>query len=180
MNKINPQLIVNFSKNDRRAAEILFNQLRRPLFGYLFRMSNDSFVAEDLLQETLLTIHERIETYNQDYEFMPWAYTIARNKFFEFKRSQTRVIRVFSIDQNDFENCKTGCFSEQLDISADIKKALNSLSEPVKEAFVLKHFQGLTFNEVAELQEIPIPTAKSRVLFAVRKVREYMNRGEKS
>lgn len=180
MNKINRQLVENFCKNDRRAATMLFEQLRRPLFGYLYRMCRDRFVAEDLLQETLLTIHARIDTYNPDYEFMPWAYTIARNKFLEFKCRQTKVVRISAICLTECDTSTIKPFNEAADLSHDLADVLETLSEPVKEAFVLKHFQGMTFNEIADLQQIPVPTAKSRVLFALKKIRQYIHRSEKS
>jgi RNA polymerase sigma-70 factor (ECF subfamily) len=179
MNKISRQLVENFRHGDRKAAGALFEQLRRPLFAYLYRLCNDRFVAEDLLQESLLTIHARIETYNIEYEFMPWAYTITRNKFLEFKRSQNRVVRLHLVSVSSIGETEQPGFSNTTDLALDLKSVLNELSEPIKEAFILKHFQNLTFEKVAEIQEIPVPTAKSRVLFAIRKIREYLHRGEK-
>ena len=146
MNKINRQLIENFRNNDRRAATMLFEQLRKPLFGYLYRMCRDQHVAEDLLQETLLIIHSRIETFNPDYEFMPWAYTIARNKFLEFKRNQKKVVRILPVVFAESVPASNQLFSEASDLSHDLAGVLDELSEPVKEAFVLKHFQGLNFD----------------------------------
>lgn len=178
MNKIDRQLVEDFRRGDKKAAARLFEQLRRPLFGYLYRLTSDRFVAEDLLQEALLTVHARIDTYNPDFEFMPWAYAVTRNKFLEFKRSQNRVVRMHIVSTGSGEPCHES-FCGQTDLSLDIKSVLNQLSEPVREAFILKHFQNLTFEKVAQLQEIPLPTAKSRVLFAIRKIREYLHRGEK-
>ncbi|HNV72684.1 MAG TPA: sigma factor-like helix-turn-helix DNA-binding protein, partial [Candidatus Ozemobacteraceae bacterium] len=53
-----------------------------------------------------------------------------------------------------------------------MRTALAQLSEAIREAFLLKHFAELTFVEVAEIQGVPVATAKSRVLFAIRKLRE--------
>lgn len=179
MNKISKQLVENFRRGDKKVAAELFEQVRRPLFGYLYRLTTDRFVAEDLLQETLLTIHGKIDTYNIEYDFMPWAYAIARNKFLEFKRSQNRVTRIHTLNIDEQKEPVSGGFSNSSDLSLDLKKVLKNLSDPVREAFVLKHFQNLTFCKIAELQEIPVPTAKSRVLFALKKIREFLHRGEK-
>lgn len=179
MNKISQQLVNDFRKGDKNAARSMFEQLRRPLFGYLYRLCGERFVAEDILQETLLTIHSRIETYNQEYEFMPWAYAVARNKFLEFKRSQNRVVRMHLVSISACQEPEQQSFSSSSDLGADLESILQRLSEPIREAFVLKHFQNLTFERVAELQEVPLPTAKSRVLFAIRKIREFLHRGEK-
>lgn len=177
MIKIDRQLIEKFAGGDRLAASQLFELLRRPLFAYFYRLSGDRCVAEDLLQETLLTIHNRISTFNLTCEFMPWAWTVARNKFYEFKRSQNRVTRL--IPKLLEQPPKNSSFSENSDTQADLRHCLEALSENTSEAFILKHFQGLTFVEIAQMQQIPVATAKSRVLFAVQKIREYFNRGEK-
>lgn len=166
-------------QGDKKAALELFEQLRRPLFGYLYRLTSDRNIAEDLLQETLLTIYARIETFNDDFQFMPWAYAIARNKFLEFKRKNSRVIRIHPEISAFNTEPSVSCFSSSKDLDIDLKSVLSQLSDPVREAFILKHFQNLTFVEVAGLQEIPVPTAKSRVLFAVKKIRDFLNRGEK-
>ncbi len=177
MIKIDRQLIEKFAGGDHKVAAELFGQLRRPLFAYFYRLAGDRCVAEDLLQETLLTIHSRISTFNLDCEFMPWAWTVARNKFYEFRRSQSRVTRLLPklLEQPH----KSSSFSENSDAQTDLRRCLDGLSENISEAFILKHFQGLTFVEIAQLQQIPVPTAKSRVLSAVQKIREYFNRGEK-
>ncbi len=178
MIKISRQLVENFAAGDLKAAGMLFEQLRRPLFAFLYRLGGDRCIAEDLLQETLLTLHHRIETFNLDCEFMPWAWAIARNKYYEFKRSQSKVIRLLP-QLTRVEQQNNGCFSSTVQFDTDLRSCLDELSESTREAFILKHFQGLTFQEIADMQQIPLPTAKSRVLFSLKKIREYFNRGEK-
>ncbi|MGM0600658.1 MAG: RNA polymerase sigma factor [Candidatus Rifleibacteriota bacterium] len=178
MEKINPEIIKDFSKGDKKSALKLFEQLRRPVYGYLYRMTFDCNIAEDLLQETLLTIYSRIETYNPEFAFMPWAYAIARNKYLQFIRKQKQITRIYTVPVDCLSEISQAGFSGHADLNADIQTGLENLSEPVREAFVLKHFQGFTFVEVARLQEIPLPTAKSRVAWAVRKLRQYLKRGE--
>lgn len=179
MIKIDKQTVNDFCSGHKKAAAALFEQLRRPFFAYFYRLSGDRCIAEDLLQETLLTLHTRISTFNTDFEFMPWAWKIARNKFFEFKRNQSRVTRLIPKLSHSENLPNSGCFAAESDTQADLRACLDSLSESTSEAFVLKHFQGMTFAEIAQLQDIPLPTAKSRVLFALKKIREFFNRGEK-
>ncbi len=178
MIKISRQLVTNFAAGDPKAAVILFEQLRRPLFAFLYRLSGDRCIAEDMLQETLFTLHSRIETFNLECEFMPWAWAIARNKFLEFKRSQSKVVRLLPQLAEKYRQPST-CFSCEVQFDTDLKNCLDKLSDSTREAFVLKHFQGLTFQEIADLQQVPVATAKSRVLFSLKKIREYFNRGEK-
>ncbi len=178
MIKISRQLVNDFAAGDRKAVAMLFEQLRRPLFAYFFRLGGDRCLAEDLLQETFLTLYSRIETFNRECEFMPWAWAVARNKFLEFRRSQSKVIRLLP-----YLSVKTQpgaeCFNGSVHLDVDLQQCLDELSETTREAFVLRHFQGLTFQEIADLQQVPLPTAKSRVLFALKKIRESLTRGER-
>lgn len=178
MIKISRQLVRDFSVGDRKAAATLFEQLRRPMFAYFYRLGGDRCVAEDLLQETFLTLYSRIETFNHECEFMPWAWAVARNKFLEFRRSQSKVIRLLP-QLSVMTQPAPECFSGSVHLGLDMQQCLGELSETTREAFILKHFQGLTFQEIADMQQVPLPTAKSRVLFALKKIREFLTRGER-
>jgi RNA polymerase sigma-70 factor (ECF subfamily) len=174
MIKIEKKLIEEFAGGDKEAACQLFALLRRPVFSYFFRLCGNRSAAEDLLQETLLLLHSRIETFNQQCEFMPWAWTIARNKFYEFKRAQTRIVRLVPSDHG----LARKSFTDSVEVETDLQSCLAKMSIVVAEAFVFKHFHGMTFARIAQLQQVPLATAKSRVMAALQKIREYFRRGD--
>jgi RNA polymerase sigma-70 factor, ECF subfamily len=153
------------------ACETLVATVRRPLFAYLFRLGRQSETAEDLLQDVLFILCTKADTFTAGRKFWPWAYAIARNRFLEWKRQESRIVRLHRAVQAAVPPAALHPQAEA-DRRLDIARALEKLSLEVRETFVLKHFQGLTFNEVAEVQGIPVPTAKSRVLFALRKLQD--------
>ncbi len=178
MEKIFKQFAEELQSGNKRVANKLFSALKKPLFGYLYRLSSDRNLSEDILQESLLSIYSGINTYNSEFDFLPWAYRVTRNCFLQFKRQQKKVVKLNFAENNFEKEMFVESFSESLDLNEDLKSAMNSLSDQVKETFVLKHFQNLTFKEIAEILDLPIPTVKSRVLFAIQKIRTYINRGE--
>ncbi len=169
-------------------AEVL-ERCRRPLFAYLFRMARNHELAEDMLQETFIAMHAGLPTYDASRRFMPWAFAIARNKYLEWRRREEKVVRLVPRAAAKGSAERPGESPDPLDtvpspvdhaaatiVRLDVARVLSELSEPIREAFVLKHFNGLRFAEVAEIQEIPESTAKSRVAFAIRKLEEALSR----
>lgn len=159
-----------FLNGDRTAQIQLLTLLKTPLFGFLYRLCRNPVIAEDLLQETLVTLCTRGETWNQQRPLKPWVYTIARNKFLEWKRRERKIVPF----PRPEEMTDRQTFAPPSEMPIVMREALAQLSEPIREAFLLKHFAGLSFPDVAEMQEVPLPTAKSRVLFAIRKLRELL------
>ncbi|NLI75730.1 MAG: sigma-70 family RNA polymerase sigma factor [Candidatus Riflebacteria bacterium] len=152
---------------DRASLVALLAALKEPLFAYLFRLCRNPEIAEDLLQETLITLCTRADTWDPARPLRPWIYTIARNKFLEGRRRDRKVVPL--IRPEKLASPATG--SQPSPDRLALRDALATLAEPIREAFLLKHFARLTFEEVADVQGIPVPTAKSRVRFAVQKLR---------
>lgn len=165
--------VKDIQKGDRRALRAFLMLLKKPLFAYLYRLSGSYEVAEDMLQESLLAIYSGIDGFDVTRPFLPWAYVVTKNKFLEFTRRKSKVVMLNEVLERKRQMMTTE-FSEASEARLDLKSALDKIPVANKEAFILKHFQKLTFAEIANLQKIPIPTAKSRVLSALKKIRKYM------
>lgn len=166
-----------FRAGRRGAIGAIFSGLRGAVFSYLFRMCRNIEIAEDLLQETFIAMHAGAATFTVGRRLEPWVFAIARNLFLELKRREQRIIRLDQF-RRPVDSTMTGAPaanpSTAVEQKIDLEKALDELSEETREAFLLKHIQGLLFEEVAEIQGIPVPTAKSRVLYALAKIRRGM------
>lgn len=155
---------------DRAALTDLLRALEKPLFSYLFRLCRNPEIAEDLLQETLVTVVTKRDTWDPSRPLRPWVYTIARHKFLEHRRRSRQVVALVRPETIPAPAAGSQPSSDR----HDLQQALATLNEPIREAFLLKHFARLSFEEVAAIQEIPVPTAKSRVRFAVQKLRDLL------
>ncbi len=172
-NTLKPEnLIKKFLDGDRNILVELFSQIKTPLFSYLYRMSGSRNISEDILQETFLTIYTKASTFDTTKRFMPWAYTIARNKYLEFIRHENKIVRLERSFSGNMQLSPKISETDRSDLNNDVSVILDKLSTPVREAFLLKHYQQLKFTEIAMIQEMPLATVKSRVLFAMNKIRE--------
>lgn len=162
------QIMGRHLAGDPAALADLLRETRRPLFAFLFRMTASPDVAEDLLQETWIAIHAGAKTWDPARAFMPWAYAIARNAYYAWRRAEVKVIPLRRETGPEPAGAE---FARRVELRMDIGRMLKQLSDPVREAFVMKHFQGLKFHEIAEIQAAPLPTVKARVQFAVGKLR---------
>jgi len=177
-NKNLEMLMKKFLGGEKIAMAKIFQTIKAPLFSYLYRMCGNIELSEDILQETFILIFSKAKTYNIDKKFLPWAFTIARNKLLEWKRREGKIIRLPMKTPQSQETCPVQESKTETDSILAIKTILDGLSETIKEAFVMKHFEGMKFHEIAELQGIPVPTAKSRVLFAAKKLKDALGEAQ--
>jgi RNA polymerase sigma-70 factor (ECF subfamily) len=158
-----------------------FEEEALPWLDAVYRFSlrltggNDD-AAQDLTQETFLRAYRHWETYTPGTSARSWLFTICRNAFLRGQEQRSR--RRESLESElDF---KTEAFASALaldDIRAqdperdffdsfideEVMAAVNRLPEDFREAVVLSDLEGLSYNEIAEVMNIPIGTVKSRL-----------------
>ncbi len=134
---------------DRAAYRALLGDVRLRLGGYFSRrLSRGSPEAEDLVQDTLMAIHTRRETYDRAQPFLPWAYAIARYKLIDhYRRSGRRI----SVPLEDAEHqLSVPDESAAVDARRDIERALATLPERTRILVRSLKIEELSVAETAE------------------------------
>ena len=169
-------LVERLQGRDPQAMMELYDQYGRLLYSIIFRAVNDTGIAEDLTQETLLRVWNRIGTFQGEKgSLQPWLVTIARNQAFDYLRSVRRNPALSSTSLEDLE--QAGAFytpEDQLERVASqkaVKQALESLKEDQREVIELTHFEGLSQTEIAERLRKPLGTVKGLVRSALKHLR---------
>jgi RNA polymerase sigma-70 factor (ECF subfamily) len=127
--------------------ERLSSQLRAYFKEQLGRFNRGPVEAEDLLQELLIAIHTRRDTYDSSQPFTPWVYGIARYKFVDYlRRTKTSI--------NDLPIEDAGEVSAQddrahVESSLDLEKLMAGLSTKVRQAIQYVKLDGLSVSEAA-------------------------------
>lgn len=177
----------NFQKGDVQGFNIILEKYNKPLYRYLLRMMNGSVSnAEDLFQDVFLKVLEKKNDYNTEKKFKTWLYTIARNTSIDFIRKEN-YRNHSSLDQSaykldDFSNVSRldlvksknkdpESYYYEKELGSLINKNLNLLNNEFKEVFVLKEIEGLKFHEIAEITDSPVSTVKSRMRYAIKKLK---------
>lgn len=161
-------LISNLKNKDEAALSQLYDAYAPALYGVIIRICKDEQHAQNILQDTFLTIWEKsYQYYPEKGKFYTWAYRIAKHKTLNFLRSDKNLIQTedLSVYKNREETVKTETDALQL------KGCLNKLEPHHKKALELVYFNGLTHREAHEEMNVPLGTFKSYIKQALKKLK---------
>ncbi|MCH2125511.1 MAG: RNA polymerase sigma factor [Pirellulaceae bacterium] len=172
--------------NDPEIFAQLVQRYERELFSYLRRYLGTAEMAEDVFQAAFLQVHLKCDQFEEGRRFRPWLYTIATNQAIDAQRRNRRH-RMVSIDQtgdrNDEEVGRLANLLEsndsnplekvsEFESAAWVQKALDELSDQMRNVVTLVYYQGLKYREAAEVMGIPVGTVKSRLHAAILRLTE--------
>jgi RNA polymerase sigma-70 factor (ECF subfamily) len=178
-------LMLRYRDGDVRAFETLVIRHRKPVYNFILRFVRDSAQAEDVLQETFLRLVKSAEGYERQAKFTTWLYTIARNLCVDASR-RGKHRRTTSLDApagGDEDGAplvdlvadgSAGVDRKAIghELQARLRQAIGSLPEEQREIFLLREVADLQFNEIAAIVGCPENTVKSRMRYALEKLRE--------
>ena len=139
------------------------------------RLTGNASDADDLVQETMLKAYRSWHQYQQGTNAKGWLLTILRHAFINEYRRRTRhpesvdldAIEPFAVfDDLQDDNPQTQFFDQIVD--DEVLRAIDALPEQFREAVVLSDVEGMSYEEVARILEVPIGTVKSRLFRARR------------
>ena len=159
-----------------RGAKRLVAELGDRLLTAAFQITQNSADAEDLVFRTFSQVIAKIAQYDGRSAFFTWIYRILLN----FRRMDLRKkganALVFMEELPETENpAPDPAEALALDSSAaEVRAGVARLPEPLREAVVLRYFEGLSVSEIAALAEIPVGTVKYRLFEARKQLARYL------
>ncbi|WP_400077277.1 RNA polymerase sigma factor [Winogradskyella sp. R77965] len=162
-------LIQQLKNRDERALSVLYDKYSGAIYGVIIKMIRDEGKAQNLLQDTFMTVWDKAEKYDADKgRFYTWVYRIAKNKTLNVLRKTDPLIQTddFSVHTNKEDAISID--SEYLELNGAVKK----LEDHHKEAIELVYFKGLTHREAHLEMDVPLGTFKSYVRQALKQVRD--------
>ncbi|MBD3223970.1 MAG: sigma-70 family RNA polymerase sigma factor [Caldithrix sp.] len=176
------QLIARFQKGDNYAFDLLVKRYKDPLMNFIFRFLGDKNEAEDIVQETFLRLYKNKHYYKEIAKFSTWIYTIASNlaktELRKRKRRKFFSIHQFMQTEKDYDIPDDSFSPDQQanTVITDklIQQAIDKLSPKFKQVIILRDIQEFSYEEIAEVVDIPLGTVKSRVNRARLKLQEYL------
>ncbi|MEW6282698.1 MAG: sigma-70 family RNA polymerase sigma factor [Candidatus Eremiobacterota bacterium] len=150
--------------------DLLVERYQRPLFGYSVRVLHQSHAAEDAVQEVFLRVFRCRAQYRRGAPFKAWVYQICLNVCRDaLRRSKRRPAD--PLDDLPLADPAPGP-EQQTVLAHRIQTAIARLPDKLREVFMLVHYQGLLYQEVAQVLGIPMGTVKSRMFHATSKLAE--------
>ena len=158
-------------RGDDSAFEQLYNRHKKPVAAYLWRLSGDPELTADAVSETFIRVWRRGKSFRpQKGTFRTWLLAIATNSLRTLWKKQGRVM-----DSVPYELSDTSGETEEERISAvALRSVLPQLSQEHKQAISLRFFSGCSYQEMAQLQKVPVATARTRVFYALKKLKRLL------
>jgi RNA polymerase sigma-70 factor (ECF subfamily) len=180
------QWIKKAKKGDLDSYQKIYDLFSRKVLNFIYRMVNSVEEAEDLTQETFVTVYQKLDTLKDNDKFEPWLFRIARNYVYQKYRSRPpatvsvdavddegqEIIQLADERKNPDEEYQAG---ELRDI---IENVVSDLPEKYREVFVLSALKRLRYEEISEIVGRSLPSVKTdihRARLEVRKrVKDYL------
>jgi RNA polymerase sigma-70 factor, ECF subfamily len=160
-------LVEQSAQNNTDAFRLLILRYQRMVFSYLGNFQLPVQVLEDLAQETFLRAYRNITDFDSEKgaSFSTWLITIARNLAINEKAKMSRrKERSGFMDENHGRNEKSPQeILEQRRLKSRIHDAISRLPEKFHTAVILSYFDELSLEEIAQIEDCPVGTVKSRV-----------------
>jgi len=178
------QLVNRALKGDRKAFEMIVRRYEQPLTSYLGRMTGEREAALDFAQEVFLKVYCSLKSYSPAYKFSTWLFKIASNHLIDHWRK--KKIPTVSLDQpvDDGEEALLPQVPdpgpsvvrkfELAEIREKIERALATVPVALRELFVLRHVNEFSYEEIADIKNLPVGTVKNRVFQAKEMLRKKM------
>lgn len=181
--KISDQALVKqYVQGNEACLEMLINRHKDRIFTTIILIVKDSYIAEDLFQETFIKIIRNLKQgkYNEEGKFLPWAIRIARNMAIDYFRKMKRMPTVTNSDGEDvFRKIKLQVDNREEQIIRSekenmVRAVIDKLPAEQRQVLILRHYGDLSFKEIAAMTNVSINTALGRMRYALNNMRKMM------
>jgi RNA polymerase sigma-70 factor (ECF subfamily) len=171
-----PTLVRRCLAGDRRAFEELVLRYQRPVYNAALRMLHERQDALDVAQTTFMKAFEHLASYDPSHRFYSWIYRIAVNETLNALGSRKPAAKI-----NDEEPDETPGPERQLEgeqASRALEDALMRITPELRSVVILRHVMHLSYQDMADILQLPPKTVKSRLYSARQLLREQLLRCE--
>lgn len=173
-------LIAAAVKGSAYAWERLVKRYESRIYNHGLRLTGNPSDAMDLMQEVFLGVYRNLHRFRGDAKFSSWIFRIAHNKAVDMNRRKKLMTVQSKADDEDFDildtvpgkaNIEPEYRANEQEFNEQILGMLSKL--PLEQRLIVecKVFQSLTFDEIAELQDMSVNTAKTRFYTALKKLK---------
>ena len=177
-------MIRRFLEGDEQAFTEIVRQWESKIFNLAWRYMGNREDAQDIVQETFLSVFKSAKSLRDPNSFSTWLYRITLNHCRSRWRRRTPEVSIDDLpagredgESRVVESAAASCAPhDALETRDLIRKALMGLSEEHRTAIILKEYLGLNLEEVARVMECPLSTAKSRLYHGLKGVQRNLSR----
>ena len=175
-NDTDKELVRRVQKGDKRAFDLLFSRYQHKIVSLVGRYLRDAQDVEDVTQEAFIKAFRALPRFRGESAFYTWLYRIAINTAKNHLVARSRRPPGVDVDVEDAEFMdgadllKEGESPEAAlardELSAAINTAIGQLPDDLRSAVTLREFDGLSYEQIAQIMDCPVGTVRSRIFRA--------------
>jgi RNA polymerase sigma-70 factor (ECF subfamily) len=174
--RVDQELVSRAQEGDRRAFDLLVIKYQQKVAGLISRYMRDPSEVMDVTQEAFLKAYRALPGFRGESAFYTWLYRIAINTVKNYLVAQGRRPPGDDVEAEVAEQMDMGTRMRDVgtpesmllseEIAHTVQDALDALPDDLRTAIVLREFDGLSYEEIANAMECPIGTVRSRIFRA--------------
>lgn len=179
------ELVQRFINGNHNSIEVLINRHKNRVFSYILLVVKKQDLAEDIFQETFIKVIRSLKLgrYTENGKFVSWVLRISHNLIIDhFRREKLNgtisndscEVDIFNSQRFSDENVEDQMVMNQ--ILFEVKELVRELPEDQQQVIYLRHYQGMSFKEIAELTDVSINTALGRMRYALINLRKLIEK----
>lgn len=180
MELILEEITTRLISGDETAFTGVVQQLSEPVYRFVYRMLGNAEDAEDITQDTFYELHKNIKKIRPNADIRPYVYTIARRKAISLIRWRKVRWIVSPMTSENSEMIASGtplpnhhCEAQELETT--VQKTLSYLKPSARAAIILRFFEDLSFQEIAQVMNKPESTVKTLIFRGEMELRRRLN-----
>jgi len=160
---------------DEDAFGVLVRRYQRRLTAFLGQLVGDLELARELSQEAFIRAWSALERFDPRYRFSTWLFRIAHNLGIDqLRRRRLQTVSLYRTDSEgdevevvvpDADKDPLGHLENHV-LASELKQVIDGLRPEYRELVLLRHFAGLSYQEIAEFKEMPLGTVKNKLFRA--------------
>lgn len=166
------QIVQRTLAGEVEAFSILVRRWEKKVYGLAYRLLGQYEDARDASQEIFLTVYRNLNKFRGEAKFSSWLYRIALNCC--HNKLRERVVPSVPLEETAPLPAEESVHShiERQQRIDRVRRALNALPYEMRQVIIMKEYEGLTFDEIAEILNIPVSTAKTRLYTGLDQLRQ--------
>jgi RNA polymerase sigma-70 factor (ECF subfamily) len=174
--QLDEELVLRVQQGDKSAYDLLVIKYQHKIIQLVNRYVKDPSEAQDVAQEAFIKAYRALGNFRRDSAFYTWLYRIAINTAKNYLVSRTRRSSDYQVDIQDAEQIENAPQLQGMEsperlllnqeIVETIKTAIDKLPEEMRIAIMLREFEGMSYEEIAQAMDCPVGTVRSRIFRA--------------
>jgi len=160
-------------EGNKNSYALLVDAYSERIINYLARMTGNRWEAEELAQEAFIRAYLALHSYKPQFKFSTWLFKIATNLCLNHLKKRKRLVHMDDYQDEDGHSVwvvpdtrsygNPALTAERREMQLQIQDAITRLSPAYRTVVILRHLHGLSYQDIADVTELPLGTVKSRL-----------------